>query len=99
MTTDIVIASAASTPVGSLNGVFANVPAHDLGAENDQGRVAHAKVTAEVLAAHAIQGDNAIKAGAYLDTKLRHTGQWNSHGANRRNEGSEKMRLIVFMAR
>ena len=30
--TDIVIASAARTPVGSFNGGFANVPAHDLGA-------------------------------------------------------------------
>lgn len=31
MTTDIVIASAAQTPVGSFNGAFANTPAHDLG--------------------------------------------------------------------
>src|SRR4029077_8214938 len=30
--TDIVIASAARTPVGSFNGAFANMPAHDLGA-------------------------------------------------------------------
>src|SRR5258705_3159085 len=30
--TDIVIASAARTPVGSFNGAFANLPAHDLGA-------------------------------------------------------------------
>ncbi|MFO1209626.1 MAG: acetyl-CoA C-acetyltransferase [Amaricoccus sp.] len=30
--TNIVIASAARTPVGSFNGSFANVPAHDLGA-------------------------------------------------------------------
>ena len=28
----IVIASAARTPVGSFNGVFANTPAHELGA-------------------------------------------------------------------
>jgi acetyl-CoA C-acetyltransferase len=27
---DIVIASAAQTPVGSFNGAFANTPAHDL---------------------------------------------------------------------
>ncbi|HWW48227.1 MAG TPA: acetyl-CoA C-acetyltransferase [Xanthobacteraceae bacterium] len=32
MTDDIVIVSAARTPVGSFNGAFANVPAHDLGA-------------------------------------------------------------------
>ena len=31
MTTDIVIASAARTPVGSFNGALANTPAHDLG--------------------------------------------------------------------
>ena len=30
--TNVVIASAARTPVGSFNGAFANVPAHDLGA-------------------------------------------------------------------
>ncbi|MFK7963128.1 MAG: acetyl-CoA C-acetyltransferase [Burkholderiaceae bacterium] len=30
--TDVVIASAARTPVGSFNGAFASVPAHDLGA-------------------------------------------------------------------
>ena len=30
--TDIVIASAARTPVGSFNGAFVNLPAHDLGA-------------------------------------------------------------------
>jgi len=30
--TDVVIASAARTPVGSFNGAFATVPAHDLGA-------------------------------------------------------------------
>jgi len=28
---DVVIASGARTPVGSFNGGFANVPAHDLG--------------------------------------------------------------------
>ncbi|RLQ88744.1 acetyl-CoA C-acetyltransferase [Notoacmeibacter ruber] len=32
MSQSIVIASAARTPVGAFNGVFANVPAHDLGA-------------------------------------------------------------------
>ena len=31
MATDIVIASAARTPVGSFNGAFGAVPAHDLG--------------------------------------------------------------------
>jgi len=73
MTTDIVIASAASTPVGSLNGVFANVPAHDLGAETIKAVFAHAKVTAEVLAAQAIQGDNAIKVTRDAVLKLAHT--------------------------
>jgi acetyl-CoA C-acetyltransferase len=28
---DVVIVSGARTPVGSFNGAFANVPAHDLG--------------------------------------------------------------------
>ena len=32
MTDDVVIVSAARTPVGSFNGAFATTPAHDLGA-------------------------------------------------------------------
>jgi acetyl-CoA C-acetyltransferase len=47
MTNDIVIASAARTPVGSVNGAFANVPAHDLGATAIKAALACAKVTAE----------------------------------------------------
>ena len=33
---DVVIVAAARTPVGSFNGVFANVPAHDLGYHGDK---------------------------------------------------------------
>src|SRR5262245_32049210 len=47
MTTDIVIASAARTPVGSFNGAFANTPAHDLGAVAIKAALARAKVAAE----------------------------------------------------
>ena len=32
MSDDVVIVSAARTPVGSFNGAFATMPAHDLGA-------------------------------------------------------------------
>jgi acetyl-CoA C-acetyltransferase len=42
--TDIVIASAARTPVGAFNGVFASVPAHLLGATAIQAALARAKV-------------------------------------------------------
>jgi acetyl-CoA C-acetyltransferase len=42
--TDIVIASAARTPVGAFNGVFAGVPAHLLGATAIQAALARAKV-------------------------------------------------------
>ena len=35
---DVVIVSAARTPVGSFNGAFATMPAHELGADRDQGR-------------------------------------------------------------
>jgi len=42
--TNIVIASAARTPVGSFNGAFANVPAHDLGATVLQALVARAGI-------------------------------------------------------
>jgi acetyl-CoA C-acetyltransferase len=43
--TDIVIASAARTPVGSFNGVFANLPAHDLGAVAIRAALERAKLS------------------------------------------------------
>ncbi len=43
----IVIASAARTPVGSFNGAFANMPAHDLGAVAIQGALERAGVSAD----------------------------------------------------
>jgi len=42
--TDIVIASAARTPVGSFNGAFASLPAHDLGAVAIKGALERAGV-------------------------------------------------------
>jgi acetyl-CoA C-acetyltransferase len=45
--TDVVIASAARTPVGAFNGAFASLPAHALGAEAIKGALARAKVAAE----------------------------------------------------
>src|SRR5438034_2900788 len=42
--TDIVIASAARTPVGSFNGAFTNPPAHDLGAVAIKAALQRAKV-------------------------------------------------------
>jgi acetyl-CoA C-acetyltransferase len=45
--TDIVIASAARTPVGSFNGAFANVPAHDLGSVAIKGALERAGVAPE----------------------------------------------------
>jgi acetyl-CoA C-acetyltransferase len=47
MTTDIVIASAARTPVGSFNGAFANTPAHDLGTVAIKAALSRAKVSVE----------------------------------------------------
>ena len=47
MTTDIMIASAAQTPVGSFNGTFANTPAHDLGTVAIKAALNRAKVAAE----------------------------------------------------
>jgi acetyl-CoA C-acetyltransferase len=45
--TDIVIASAARTPVGSFNGVFASLPAHELGAVAIKGALERAGVKPE----------------------------------------------------
>ena len=47
MSTDIVIVSAARTPVGSFNGAFANTPAHELGATAVKAALERAKVSAE----------------------------------------------------
>ncbi|WP_349369308.1 acetyl-CoA C-acetyltransferase [Salinarimonas sp.] len=44
MATDIVIVSAARTPVGAFNGAFAMVPAHELGATAVKGALERAKV-------------------------------------------------------
>ena len=44
--TDIVIASAARTPVGSFNGAFATLPAHELGAVAIKGALERAGVAA-----------------------------------------------------
>ena len=44
--TSVVIASAARTPVGSFNGAFANIPAHELGAAAIRGALERAGVEA-----------------------------------------------------
>ncbi|MAZ18746.1 MAG: acetyl-CoA C-acyltransferase [Ahrensia sp.] len=44
--TSVVIASAARTPVGSFNGAFANIPAHELGAAAIKGALERAGVEA-----------------------------------------------------
>jgi acetyl-CoA C-acetyltransferase len=71
MDTDIVIVSAARTPVGSFNGAFASVPAHDLGtvaikaalsrAHLDPGEVDEA-ILGQVLTAN--QGQNPARQAA-----------------------------------
>src|SRR5262245_61226615 len=78
--TDVVIASAARTPVGSFNGSFANVPAHDLGtvaikAALERASVAPNEVSEVVLGQilTAAQGQNpgrqaAMKAGVPAET-------------------------------
>jgi acetyl-CoA C-acetyltransferase len=47
MATEIVIASAARTPIGSFNGAFSAVPAHDLGKVAIKGALERAKVKPE----------------------------------------------------
>jgi acetyl-CoA C-acetyltransferase len=78
--TDIVIASAARTPVGSFNGGFANVPAHDLGAVAIKAALERAKLAGEEVdevilgqVLTAAQGQNparqaSIKAGLPKET-------------------------------
>jgi acetyl-CoA C-acetyltransferase len=78
--TDVVIASGARTPVGSFNGGFANVPAHDLGAAAIKAALTRAQVdpadVSEVILGQiltAAQGQNpgrqaAMKAGIPVET-------------------------------
>jgi acetyl-CoA C-acetyltransferase len=78
--TDVVIASAARTPVGSFAGAFANVPAHDLGtvaikAALERANVAPNEVSEVILGQilTAAQGQNpgrqaALKAGIPAET-------------------------------
>ncbi len=47
MSTDVVIVSAARTPVGSFNGAFGSIPAHELGAVAIKGALERAKVSPE----------------------------------------------------
>jgi acetyl-CoA C-acetyltransferase len=78
--TDVVIVSGARTPVGSFNGGFANVPAHDLGAAAIRCALTRAKLSpaevSEVILGQiltAAQGQNpgrqaAMKAGIPVET-------------------------------
>jgi len=78
--TDVVIVSAARTPVGAFNGSFANVPAHDLGtvaikAALERANVAPSEVSEVVLGQilTAAQGQNpgrqaSMKAGIPAET-------------------------------
>jgi acetyl-CoA C-acetyltransferase len=78
--TDVIIASGARTPVGSFNGGFANVPAHDLGTAAIKAALARAQVdpaeVSEVILGQiltAAQGQNpgrqaAMKAGIPVET-------------------------------
>src|SRR5947209_15011572 len=71
MNDDIVIVSAARTPVGSFNGAFANLPAHDLGAVAIGAALERAKVApgevSEVILGQiltAAQGQNPARQAA-----------------------------------
>jgi acetyl-CoA C-acetyltransferase len=78
--TDVIIASGARTPVGSFNGGFANVPAHDLGTAAIKAALTRAQVdpaeVSEVILGQiltAAQGQNpgrqaAMKAGIPVET-------------------------------
>ncbi|HWY16321.1 MAG TPA: acetyl-CoA C-acetyltransferase [Rhizomicrobium sp.] len=78
--TEVVIVSAARTPVGSFNGAFASVPAHDLGKVAIQSALSRAKVApdevSEVILGQiltAAQGQNparqaAVNAGIPVET-------------------------------
>ena len=80
MSDDVVIVSAARTPIGTFNGAFANIPAHDLGAVAIKAALERAGVepgrVSEVIMGQILtagQGQNparqaAIKAGIPVDS-------------------------------
>jgi acetyl-CoA C-acetyltransferase len=81
--TDIVIASAARTPVGSFNGAFASMPAHELGAVAISGALERAGVTPEEVTEvilgqilTAAQGQNPARQAAMLAGMPAETTAW-----------------------
>jgi acetyl-CoA C-acetyltransferase len=80
MSDDVVIVSAARTPVGSFNGAFATMPAHDLGAiaikaALERGKIDPARVSEVIMGQilTAAQGQNparqaSIAAGLPVET-------------------------------
>ncbi|TCD13861.1 acetyl-CoA C-acetyltransferase [Oricola cellulosilytica] len=82
--TSVVIASAARTPVGSFNGAFANVPAHELGAVAIKGALERAGVDAadvdEVIMGQILtagQGQNPARQAAMAAGCPQETTAWN----------------------
>ncbi len=70
MSDDVVIVSAARTPVGSFNGAFATMPAHDLGAiaikaALERGKIDPARVSEVIMGQilTAAQGQNPRASG------------------------------------
>jgi acetyl-CoA C-acetyltransferase len=78
MTSDIVIASAARTPVGSFNGAFANTPAHDLGAVAIKAALSRVKLAPEEVD-EVILGQ-VLGAGLAGFSKEKSLLKWLSHG-------------------
>jgi acetyl-CoA C-acetyltransferase len=82
--TSVVIASAARTPVGSFNGAFANVPAHELGAAAISGALERAGVDAkevdEVIMGQILtagQGQNPARQASMAAGCPQETTAWN----------------------
>ncbi len=77
--TDIVIASAARTPIGSFNGAFGAVPAHDLGKVAIKGALERAKVKPEevdeVIMGQILTGRSGPEPGASGGRQLGHPGR------------------------
>jgi acetyl-CoA C-acetyltransferase len=100
MSDDVVIVSAARTPVGSFNGAFATMPAHDLGAiaikaALERGKIDPARVSEVIMGQilTAAQGQNPARQASIAAGLPVETSAWGRQHAVRLRPAHGRARL------